>query len=92
MKYTYTILLLNPLPAPTKENVKRGLKEVLSLDKVFEDLRNELFTRESESTSKKEVKHHTADTFSVVGQRERENRKLQCKLCQGSNHKWFKWR
>lgn len=87
-----SILLLNYLPAQTKENIKRALKEeMLDIEKVLECLRNELFTMEGDSTSMKETNHHTIDTFNV-GQTEREKRKPQCKLCYGTNHPWFKCR
>ena len=99
MEEMCAIMLLNKLPSPVKENVKREMGElVLHLDTVLSKVQSEIFAMEGANSGKGipyERNMVTNSTFVVKSQGPSVNAMKGgrvCKLCHLLNHIWYKCR
>ena len=86
------VMLLNKLPSPLKENIKRDLQDdLLDLTAILTKLQTEMFSLEGSTMNRVEyVEPSTLSTLAV--KHHSTTNKFQCTLCQGYNHTWFKCR
>ena len=82
------VMLLNKLPSPIKEQIKRDLHDkILDVDAILSRLQTEIFSMEGATYAQFAETPFTTSTMTI---NQKQINKYQCKLCQGNNHLWYK--